>query len=138
MVGQSYRLPMAPRANYAHAKRVGDFIFISGVAARQSDNSIAGAEVDALGTVRLDIGRQTEATIGNLRAALALAGADLSDLCALDCYLVSMNDFGGFNEVYNRIFTGPDTPTRTTVAVHQLPHPHLLVEIKGIAYKPAG
>ena len=27
------------------------------------------------------------------------------------------------------------TPTRTTVAVHQLPHPHLLIEIKVVAYK---
>ena len=27
-------------------------------------------------------------------------------------------------------------PTRTTVAVHQLPHPDLVVEIKVTAYKP--
>ncbi|MDP5100174.1 MAG: RidA family protein, partial [Nonlabens sp.] len=27
-------------------------------------------------------------------------------------------------------------PTRTTVAVHQLPHPHLMIEIKAMAYKP--
>ena len=26
--------------------------------------------------------------------------------------------------------------TRTTVAVHQLPHPHLLIEIKAVAHKP--
>ena len=46
-----------------------------------------------------------------------------------------MNDFKGYNEVYGAYF-GFDGPTRTTVAVHQLPHPHLLIEIKGIAYKP--
>ena len=47
-----------------------------------------------------------------------------------------MNDFGGYNEVYAELFdeTGP---TRTTVAVHQLPHPHLLIEIQGVAYVPA-
>jgi 2-aminomuconate deaminase len=46
-----------------------------------------------------------------------------------------MNDFGGYNEVYGEYFdeTGP---TRTTVAVHQLPHPLLTIEIKAIAYLP--
>ena len=47
-----------------------------------------------------------------------------------------MNDFGGYNEVYAEYFdeTGP---TRTTVAVHQLPHPHLLIEIQAVAVLPA-
>ena len=46
-----------------------------------------------------------------------------------------MNDFGGFNQTWAEYFDY-DGPTRTTVAVHQLPHPHLLIEIKAIAYKP--
>ena len=29
-------------------------------------------------------------------------------------------------------------PTRTTVAVHQLPHPHLLIEMQAVAYHPVG
>ena len=43
--------------------------------------------------------------------------------------------FGGYNDVYGEFFdyTGP---ARTTVAVHQLPHPHLLIEIKAVAWKP--
>ena len=27
-------------------------------------------------------------------------------------------------------------PARTTVALRELPHPHLLIEIKAVAYKP--
>ncbi|MDX1407702.1 MAG: RidA family protein, partial [Saprospiraceae bacterium] len=50
-------------------------------------------------------------------------------------FLVNMNDFGGYNEVYGKYF-GFDGPTRTTVAVHQLPHPHLLIEMKVIARLP--
>ena len=46
-----------------------------------------------------------------------------------------MNDFAGYNEVYGRYFNS-DGPARTTVAVHQLPHPHLLIEIRAMAYKP--
>ncbi|MFV2084655.1 RidA family protein, partial [Micromonospora sp. LOL_021] len=46
-----------------------------------------------------------------------------------------MNDFGGYNQVWAEHFdhTGP---TRTTVAVHQLPHPHLLIEIQAVAVAP--
>ena len=46
-----------------------------------------------------------------------------------------MKDFKSYNEVYSEYFdhTGP---TRTTVAVYQLPHPNLLIEIKAVAYKP--
>jgi len=50
-------------------------------------------------------------------------------------FLVNMNDFGGYNEVWAEFFDY-DGPARTTVAVHQLPHPHLLIEIKVTAYKP--
>lgn len=52
-------------------------------------------------------------------------------------YLVSMNDFGGYNDVYAEYFD-EHGPTRTTVAVHQLPHPHLLIEISGVAHLPRG
>ena len=53
----------------------------------------------------------------------------------ISAYLVNMNDFAGYNEVYGEYF-GHEGPTRTTVAVHQLPHPHLLIEIRAMAYKP--
>ncbi len=39
--------------------------------------------------------------------------------------------------VYIEIFLGSITPTRTTLAVHQLPHPYLVVEMKVAAYKKA-
>ncbi|MFD9246127.1 RidA family protein, partial [Streptomyces sp. NPDC059556] len=62
-------------------------------------------------------------------------GGGLADLVSVTTYLVSMNDFGGYNEVYAEYFdeTGP---ARTTVAVHQLPHPHLLIEISAVAHVP--
>lgn len=124
-----------PRGTYPHIKRAGDFLFVSGTSARRSDNSIAGAEVDELGTTHLDIREQTTAVIENVRDILRSAGADLSDTVEVTSYLVNMNDFGGYNEVYGRYFSH-DGPARTTVAVHQLPHPHLLIEIRAVAYKP--
>ncbi len=53
----------------------------------------------------------------------------------ISTFLVNMNDFGGYNQVYGEFFDA-DGPARTTVAVHQLPQPQLLIEIKAVAYKP--
>jgi 2-aminomuconate deaminase len=125
----------APRGTYPHVKRAGDFLFVSGTSARRADNTIAGADVDRLGTTRLDIRVQTRAVIENIRDILQSAGAQLQDVVEVSTYLVNMNDFGGYNEVYGEFF-GYDGPARTTVAVHQLPHPHLLIEITARAYKP--
>jgi len=124
-----------PRGRFPHVKRAGDFLFVSGTSARRADNSIAGADVDELGTTRLDIRTQTRAVIENVRDILASSGADLSDIAEISTFLVNMNDFAGYNEVYGEYFDHQG-PARTTIAVHQLPHPHLLIEMKAIAYKP--
>jgi len=124
-----------PRGNYPHVKRAGDFLIVSGTSARRGDYTIAGAEVDELGTMRLDIRIQTAAVIDNIRDILRSVDADLKDVVEVTSYLVNMNDFGGYNEVYGKYFN-QDGPARTTVAVHQLPHPHLLIEIRAVAYKP--
>ena len=124
-----------PRGKYPHLKRAGDFLFVSGTSARRADNTIAGAEVDSLGTTCLDIRTQTRAVIENIRDILQSDGAGLQDVVEISTFLVNMNDFAGYNEVYGEFF-GYDGPARTTVAVHQLPHPHLLIEIRATAYKP--
>ncbi|HET7892744.1 MAG TPA: RidA family protein [Candidatus Sulfotelmatobacter sp.] len=124
-----------PRGRYPHVRRAGDFLFVSGTSARRADNTIAGAEVNESGTVHLDIREQTRAVLENVRDILASMGAQLTDVVEITTYLVDMNDFAGYNEVYSEYF-GNDAPSRTTVAVHQLPHPHLLIEIRAMAYKP--
>ncbi|MFE5736323.1 RidA family protein [Streptomyces celluloflavus] len=124
-----------PRGRFPHVKVVGDLVFVSGTSSRRPDNTFVGVEADALGTTRLDIRAQTRAVIENIRGILAEVGADLSDIAQITTYLVSMNDFGGYNEVYGEYFD-EQGPTRTTVAVHQLPHPHLLIEIQAIAHLP--
>ena len=124
-----------PRGKYPHVKRAGDFLFVSGTSARRADNTIAGAEVDEFGTTHLDIRAQTQAVLENVRDILKGVGAQLEDLVEVTTYLVNMNDFAGYNDVYGTFF-GYEGPARTTVAVHQLPHPHLLIEIRAMAYKP--
>lgn len=121
-----------PRGRFPHVKIAGDLIFVSGTSSRRPDNSFAGVEVDELGTTNLDIRAQTRAVIENIRAILDEVGADLSDAVQVTTFLVNMNDFGGYNEVYAEYFDEAG-PARTTVAVHQLPHPHLLIEIQLVA-----
>ncbi len=124
-----------PRGKFPHVKRAGDFLYVSGTSSRRPDNSFDGVEVDEFGTTKLDIRAQTRAVIESIRDILNCVDADLDDIVDVTSFLVNMNDFAGYNEVYAEYFDY-DGPTRTTVAVHQLPHPHLLIEIKAVAYKP--
>lgn len=124
-----------PRGTFPHVRRAGDFLFVSGTSSRRADNSLAGVSVDSMGTTQLDIREQTRAVIENIRDILTSVGAGLDDVVEISSYLVNMNDFGGYNETYSEFF-GFEGPARTTVAVHQLPHPHLLIEIKAVAFKP--
>ena len=125
-----------PRGKYPHVKKIGQWIFVSGTSCRRPDNTFAGVEVDAMGTTKLDIREQTRAVLENINDILKSVGAGLENVVDVTTFLVNMNDFGGYNEVYGTYFDY-DGPTRTTVAVHQLPHPHLLIEIKVTAYLPS-
>ncbi len=127
---------VSPRGAYPHTKRVGDFIFVSGTSSRRADNTIAGVGlIDEMGTKHLNIKEQTREVLKNIDKNLAREGATLADVVDVTSFLVNMNDFAGYNEAYAEFFDKETGPTRTTVAVHQLPHPDLVVEIKVIAYK---
>ena len=127
---------VTPRGAYPHVKRVGDFIFVSGTSSRRSDNSIAGVDIiDEMGTKHLNIEVQTREVLKNIDDNLKKIGASLKDVVDVSTFLVNMNDFAGYNKTYAKFFNAASGPTRTTVAVHQLPHPDLVVEIKVTAYK---
>ncbi|MEU8185091.1 RidA family protein [Micromonospora sp. NPDC049044] len=126
-----------PRGAFPHVKVAGGFVFVSGTSSRRPDNSFAGVAVDEFGTTNLDIRVQTRAVIENIGDLLRSVGAELTDLVQVTSYLVNMNDFAGYNEVWAEFFDASG-PTRTTVAVHQLPHPHLLIEIQAVALLPSG
>jgi 2-aminomuconate deaminase len=123
-----------PRGRFPHAKRAGDFIYVSGTSSRRPDDTFVGVDV-VDGEKVLDVRLQTAAVIENIRDILAAAGADLGDLVQITAFLVDMADFAAYNETYAEYFT-EDGPTRTTVAVRELPHPDLLIEMQAVAYKP--
>jgi len=127
---------VTPRGAYPHVKQVGDFIFVSGTSSRRADNTIAGVDIiDNMGTKRLNAEVQTREVLKNIDTNLKKVGASLKDVVDVTSFLVNMNDFAGYNKAYAEFFDKETGPTRTTVAVHQLPHPDLVVEIKVMAFK---
>lgn len=135
MKGKTIAGKAKPLGAYPHIKRVGDFVFVSGTSSRCPDNSIAGVEVDKNGVKHFDIVAQTKAVLENISDILKEENATLNDVVDVTTFLIDMNDFKGYNETYATFFKSENGPTRTTVAVHQLPHPDLVIEIKVMAYK---
>ncbi|CAG8589481.1 2672_t:CDS:2 [Diversispora eburnea] len=127
-----------PLANYPHAKVIAGFIFISGISCRKPDNTYEGVNELPNGELELDIKEQTRAVIKNIEIILKASSpeASLNDLIDLTVFLIDMKDYSGFNEIYNEFFDAKTGPTRTTVAVKQLPSPKLLIEIKATARAP--
>ena len=122
-----------PRGAFPHLRISDGLAFVSGTSSRRPDNTIEGAEVDECGTVALDMATQTRAVLTNVERVLGTVGLDRGDLVDVTTFLVNMNDFGPYNDAWGVFFAGHEGPARTTVAVHQLPHPHLLLEIKATA-----
>jgi 2-iminobutanoate/2-iminopropanoate deaminase len=77
------------------------------------------------------IAEQTARALENLRAILAAAGTDFSQVVKTTVFLVDMAEFTAMNEVYGRVF-GNHRPARSTVAVAALPR-GARVEIEVVA-----
>ncbi len=126
-----------PVGPYPHARRVGPFIFISGMGPRKPGTTkIPGTMTDAEGkVVAHDIEEQTRSTIENIKVVLEEAGSSLENVVDVTCFLTNMaDDFKKFNKVYGEYFEKVGA-TRTTVEVLSLPTP-ICVELKVIAYHP--
>ncbi|KAI8048625.1 Endoribonuclease L-PSP/chorismate mutase-like protein [Syncephalis plumigaleata] len=139
--GQAYILGdrAGSLAHYPHARRAGPYIYVSGISSRRPDNTYEGAVEREPGVWELDIRAQTKAIFENIKVILQEAGASLEHLVDLTVFLIDMADYDGFNEVYNQYFDAETGPTRTTVAVKQLPCKppnRLLIEIKAVALAP--
>ncbi|MEA3190195.1 MAG: 2-aminophenol/2-amino-5-chlorophenol 1,6-dioxygenase subunit alpha [Thermoplasmata archaeon] len=124
-----------PVGAYAHARLVGDLLFLAGIGPRTpgTDEIPGGPIRDANGKPRdYDVRAQTRQCIENVKAVLKESGASLEDVFDVQVFLVDMDrDFAAFNEVYGEHF-GSIQATRTTVEVEALPTP-IAVELKVIA-----
>ncbi len=112
-----------PVGAFPHAKRVGDFLFLSGIGPRSRGTTEIPEGIEA----------QTLAVFRNVRTVLEDAGAGWDDIVDVTVFLTDMiADFPAFNRLYAEHFS-TNRPTRTTVEVGALPTP-ISVELKVIAY----
>ncbi len=123
-----------PVGAYPHARRFGDFLFLSGVGPRKpGTKQIPGVDLDAEGNIiSYDVVTQTESVIENIRIILEAAGSTLDKVIDVQVFLTNMKaDFKAFNEVYAKHFANIGA-TRTTIEVGALPTP-IAVEFKVVA-----
>ncbi|KAJ1502743.1 hypothetical protein HMI54_009562 [Coelomomyces lativittatus] len=124
-------------AAYPHARKINNLLYLSGVSSRKSDGTYVGVTKNSDGSVTLDIKSQARAVLENIELIMQEScNIDRRSLVDLTVFLLDMEDYSAFNEVYNAFFDQSTGPTRTTVAVKSLPNPNLLIEIKAIAYLP--
>lgn len=125
----------APVGPYPHARKSGDFLFLSGVGPRLSgSNEIPGNRYGDDGTlVEYDIELQCRTVFSNIKNILESSGASWHDLVDITVYLTDMKaDFETVNRVYAEYFID-NKPCRTTVEVNALPTP-IAIELKCIAH----
>ncbi|TAH30267.1 MAG: RidA family protein [Cytophagales bacterium] len=124
-----------PVGAYPHAKRVGDFLFLSGVGPRQRGNKkIEGVELDEHGNIiKYDIATQCHAVFQNIQYILEDAGAKWDNIVDVTVFLTNMkDDFPIYNQLYAEYFK-ENKPCRTTLEINCLPTP-IAIELKVIAY----
>ncbi len=121
-------------AQYSHARRVGDLLFIAGQGCRHPDtNAYAGVTRDAAGKVIAhDIQAQTAGVLQNLERVLAANGLARRHVVDVTVFLTDMAEFDSMNQIWNQFFAEGMPPSRTTVAVKALPGDNF-VEMKAIA-----
>jgi len=127
-----------PVGAYPHAKRAGEFLYLSGVGPRsRGSKDIPGVTLDADGNVTaVDLEVQCRSCFDNVRAVLEDAGAEWNDLIDVLVFLVDMDrDFKTYNRIYAEYFAGEGNPnpTRTTIEINCLPTP-IAVEVKAVAW----
>lgn len=132
-----FETSQAPRpvGSYPHAKRIGDWLYLSGVGPRLPEsNEVPGNKKDESGRlVEYDIAAQCHSVMRNVRSILEEAGARLEDLVDITVFLTNMKrDFETFNRIYAEYFRD-HRPCRTTVEVNALPT-EIAIELKCIAH----
>ncbi len=111
------QIPLSP------AVRAGDLVYVSGQVPTDRSGAVVPGGVE----------EQTRQVMENIKAALALAGCEMSDVVKCLVILTDASEFGAFNKVYASYFP-KDPPARTTLKAGLMMD--IKVEIEAIAYRP--
>jgi 2-iminobutanoate/2-iminopropanoate deaminase len=103
--------------------RAGDFVFLTGQVPFKDGAPMAEGSIED----------QTRAVLNDIKATLALADCELSDVVKTMVWLTDRADFPGFNDVYGAYFPN-DPPARSAIISDLLVD--CKVEIEVVAYNP--
>jgi 2-iminobutanoate/2-iminopropanoate deaminase len=110
---------------YTPAVQTGPLVFVSGQIALDPETGQM---------VQTDFEAETRQVLKNLRAVLASAGCDSSDVVSATVYLKNLNDYQRLNAVYGAFFPEGRYPARVAVEVSNLPK-SANIEIAVVAVK---
>ena len=123
-----------PVGLYPHARKVGNFLFLSGVGPREKGSSkIPGVELDELGQIiSYDFEIQCHSVFRNIKFILEDAGSSWDKIIDVTVFLTNMkDDFAIYNRIWADYFK-ENQPCRTTLEIHKLPTP-IARELKVLA-----
>lgn len=141
-----------PLARYAPYRRMGDFVFLSGIIAVDPDRRhVVNGYEDLPAEVRRELGETGEMSVDikdgpivaqswyvldRIRATVESAGGSMRDVFKLVQYFRDLRDYPRYNAVRRRFF--PDEPPVSTVVqvTAMLPDERVLVEVEATAYLP--
>ena len=116
----------APKG-YSHLVVVsgGTTVYVAGQVALDPKGNLVGAG---------DLGAQTRQAFENLKAALAAAGLNLTDIVSLTTYVTDISKVDAYRKVRGEYLRDP-LPASTLVEVKGLFRPDAMIEISAIAVK---
>lgn len=115
--------PWEAVAGYSRTVRAGDRVLVAGTTA-----TLPGGEIDGVG----DAAAQTRRALANVEAALALAGASMSDVVRTRMYVTDISCWEQIARAHGEAFSA-HPPVTSMVEVSALIDPRMLVEIEAEA-----
>lgn len=112
--------PWEGRVAYCRARRVGDFIAVSGTVAVGDDGNVVGPG---------DVYAQTLFAMRRIEKALAEVGGELRHVIRTRTFLTDMDRFEDFARAHGEVFAGID-PAASAIGVARLVGPEFLVEVE--------